>query len=445
MFFAALPLIAYLVVLFYRKPLLLLSLFPLVNLFGVFFPFYPMVVSGYWLLPMDFVYFFTIVHLSLWGLRNPRKIVHVLKENFFLTLFLIVIAGYVVVYTPSYGQSAVGEARKFYALFLFPLLASVSIKKSEDIRRLVLVVVLVATCVAVTGLIQGAMRGSIMRVINSEGTLIVTLAALSMIVHRIHRIVVINPILDRILLSVFSVIVLLSAQRSVWLAFGSGLSLMFWLYRSRSTVVAKMAVAVFMILLALSMGLALFPKAGSRLVEHFEGIIDPSADVTASWRMVGWQLQLTQLVKEGRLLFGQGVGGYYSWHFNTTSWTTVPHNAYVQIVLKFGLFGLSIYGLLALEFFRKTLAIRKKLGPGPMRAYVEMGILTFGAAHGYMLGYGFEPIMLIFFGLAISAAGLSQALRRSGESRIRRFPEDLKIPPRRFPPHRRPEVRPLYS
>jgi len=45
---------------------------------------------------------------------------------------------------------------------------------------------------------------------------------------------------------------------------------------------------------------------------------------------------------------------------------------------------------------------------GPMRAYVEMGILNFGAGHAYMMGYGFNLIMLIFFGLALSAVRLQR-------------------------------------
>src|SRR5262249_31643514 len=191
--------------------------------------------------------------------------------------------------------------------------------------------------------------------------------------------------------------------------------------------------------------LVYFPQVAGSLGGKFAGIIDPSSDGTASWRMEGWSIQLDELTKEGRLLLGGGLGGYYSWYLNTTTFTSVPHNAYVQIVLKFGLFGLSIYGLLALEVFRKTLAVREKLRPGLMKAYVEIGILTFGAAHAFMLGYGFHPIMLIFFAVATSAASLSQqALRRSRDSRIPRFPQDLRTPPWRFRPHRQREARSLY-
>ena len=37
-----------------------------------------------------------------------------------------------------------------------------------------------------------------------------------------------------------------------------------------------------------------------------------------------------------------------------------------------------------------------------------MGILNFGAAQAYALGYGFEPAMLVFFALALTAAKLCE-------------------------------------
>jgi O-antigen ligase len=209
------------------------------------------------------------------------------------------------------------------------------------------------------------------------------------------------------LLCVFSFIALGSGQRSVWLAIGLGSLLLLWLYRRRSVFLLKFVTVTMMILFVGTVAVTAFPVAAVRLVEKFGGIIDPYSDRTASWRIRGWQEHLTTIRKVGPLL-GEGLGSYYSWTHGSVEVTASPHNAYIQLVLKFGLVGLMIYALLAYAFFRKMSAIRKKLPPGPMRAYVEMGIVNFGAGHGYMLGYGFEPIMLIFFGLAVSAAKLCQ-------------------------------------
>ena len=43
-----------------------------------------------------------------------------------------------------------------------------------------------------------------------------------------------------------------------------------------------------------------------------------------------------------------------------------------------------------------------------MRAYVEMGILNFAAGHAYMIAYGMDLIIVIFFGVAMSAVRLQR-------------------------------------
>jgi O-antigen ligase len=180
----------------------------------------------------------------------------------------------------------------------------------------------------------------------------------------------------------------------------------------------------------------MFPQARLRLAEKFSGITDPYDDKNASWRIRGWETQLA-IVKQN-LFFGEGVGNYYGGLFMEGN----PHNAYVQMTLKFGLFGLILYSLLVIQFFRKTLRVRRKLGPGPMKAYIELGILTFGATHAYMLGYGIDPFALVFFGVGTCAVSLSQqAFRRSQESRIPPSIDNLKTPSRGF----LTETRPLYS
>jgi O-antigen ligase len=265
-----------------------------------------------------------------------------------------------------------------------------------------------------------------------------------MIVHRIYGMVIFSPIFDKILIFIFCVIVGLCGHRTVWLGLGFGLILMFWLYRNRSTVVMIMVTFTGIAVFGLFIGLAVFPEVGSRLTEKFAGIIDPFEDTTASWRMEGWRQQLSRL-RGAKLILGEGLGGYYKWRFGAETTTAAPHNTYVQLMLKFGLFGLTMYGLLALDFFRKALAVRKKLRPGPVRAYIELGLLTFGAAHVYMLGYGFEPFMLIFVAVALSAAGLSLVSLRTAQYFKSEELRTLKPVPRRSYPARRADPRPITS
>ncbi|MEX0801935.1 MAG: O-antigen ligase family protein [Candidatus Binatia bacterium] len=434
---SALPL---LVMVFYRYPQLLLWSFPLVSLVEVFFPFYPFRVGSISLLPLDSVYFFTISYLGISVLRNPRRVAAVLNENIFLTCFLGIVALYAVLYLPVFGQSAVGEARKFFGVFLFPLFALMVVRKPEDLHRLIQVVIVTATLAAVTLLVRAAMQGSIVRVLNAEGTLIIALAAFAMAVHRVHRIIVIHPTADCVLLFLFVALAIGSGQRSVWLAVGSGLMTAVWLHRGRPVFVIKTAMLALWLLMASGAALVYFPEAGARLGEKFAGIIDPYSDRNASWRIEGWQQQLSEL-RGAKLIFGEGLGGYYGWQSGSYEVEASPHNAYVQLILKFGLFGLTVYGLLVLQFFRNALSIRKKVPRGPIRAYLEMGILNFGAAHGYMMGYSFEPVMLMFFAVATCAAKLCHvSFQTSRLLEARAVRNDPGIAPQRFPPQRGPEA-----
>ena len=64
-------------------------------------------------------------------------------------MFLAVMALYVLVYTPVYGQSAIGEARKLYFFFLIPVLAAMAIKIPEDLRRFLVTIVWAAAGLAI--------------------------------------------------------------------------------------------------------------------------------------------------------------------------------------------------------------------------------------------------------------------------------------------------------
>jgi O-Antigen ligase len=361
------------------------------------------------LLPMDPVYFFTILHLGLYAVLHRHRFMSLLKKNPFLSLFLAVVALYVVIYTPNFGKSAIGEARKFYFMFLFPLLALVVIRTPEQLRRFVHVVILSATGAAVFALALAAKQGGILRVVNSECTLIIAFAAFAMMIHRIHWMVVFHPIVDRLLLFLFTALTIGSGQRSVWLAVGLGSLLVLLIHSGRRALMGKIALVGLALVISLGTAFVYFPEAGVRLGEKFAGIINPLSDGTASWRIEGWRDQLERLKSSGSVLFGQGFGGYYYyWDDQGALVSASPHNGYIQLVLKLGLFGLAIYTLLVFEFFRRALVFRKRLPPGPLRAYLDIGMLNFGAGHAFMLGYGIVSSILVFFSVTVCAIKLSE-------------------------------------
>jgi hypothetical protein len=406
MLFVAFSLMPLLVMLFYRHPMFLLYLFPINNvIFEIFFNKFAFRAGGFLLVPTDAVYFFTLTTLGFCALLRPGKTVAALKENIFLTMFLAVMVLFVVLYTPIYGQSAIGEARKLYFIFLIPLLAGVAIKTPADLRRFLVTLIWAAAGVAIIGFGTAVVTGNIWRPINAQGALMLALTGFLMLIHRINRIVLIGPTADRCLLCLFFAGAITAGHRTVWLAIGSGLLLTFWLYGRKQALLPKLLLVVFLIIGALGTGISLFPDVGARLGTALEGILNPQADDTASWRIEGWQRHLERLERDGNLLFGEGFGTYYGRGYKDALLPS-PHSAYVEMILKFGLFGLALYSLLVFKFLRDALAVRKTLETGPMRVWLEAGILTFGAAHAYCSGYSFDPVIFMFLAVGSSAQRL---------------------------------------
>src|SRR5262245_13130196 len=90
-----------------RYPMLVLCAFPVSEMVGVFASDYMFRVGGFDFIPMDPAFFFALAYLAVSVLRYPRQVAGVLKENIFLTVFVALAGLYVVIYTPTYGQSAI--------------------------------------------------------------------------------------------------------------------------------------------------------------------------------------------------------------------------------------------------------------------------------------------------------------------------------------------------
>lgn len=371
------------------------------------------------LLPMDIPYFFTIIYLIIMTVKRPKEIVMVLKENPFLGLYLIVVVASTIIYTPVFGKMAIGEARKFYFHFLFPILTVLLIKTFKDLRRLVLAIYFMAVCTSIIGYVQFIMSPSLdrtaLRFVGGQGAFILLLTLFSILIVHTNGMVILNKAADTVMFILFLASVIITQGRSVFLAGTLGLFLLFGLQRNKILFLSKAVAASIVLLMVIVAIFINMPKFEQSFMKLLSGIREPHSDATASWRMEGWRQQLSGLSAR-ELLVGKGLGSYYLW-FN--KWggkvTYAPHNAYVQIVLKFGLLGLFVYGLLVFSLFRKIFAARNRLPPGPMRAYIEMSLVNVGAAHAYMTGYDFSLVMLIFYAVGISAVKLLQDVREVDE------------------------------
>jgi hypothetical protein len=418
---AILGVLFWLGILFCSHPLFLVLLWPATLLYQVIFPdqFLGELSNAFtnlpiWILPTDPAYFFTIIYLIITAVIHPQKFSRVLRESPILSLFLVIIAVSTIMYTPLYGKMAIGEARKSFFYFLFPLLTTLSIKKFRDLRWLIYTLFIVALCASMLGYLRFITDQSIRRAIPAQGALILLFAVFSIFVAHMNGIVIMNRTVDVILLGLFLPVIILTQHRTVFLGGTFGLLLMFYLHRKKMLFLTKALLVSIAFLTVLRVVFINNPAFEHSLMGALGGLIEPRSDETGSWRMEGWRQQLNGLSAK-EFLFGQGLGSYYHWFSRGVKVTVVPHNVYVQIVLKFGLLGLVGYGLLVLSFFRKTFAVRNKLPPGPMKAYIEMSLLNFGAAHAYMTGYDFSLIILIFYAIGISTVKLLQDVWESTE------------------------------
>jgi hypothetical protein len=401
----SLYILPWLIILFNFQPVLLISLWivliwPMLVFPDMMFPLGPILF-----LPLDPAYFFGIIFLSTIALTRGGDVVKALKENPYLSLFLLIVLIYVIIYTPIHGKSAIGEARKYYFYFFIPIIVMLAVKEPKDVKRVLVATFCVALALLATASWRLALGSSVRGLANAPSSLFLLLTALSILIFHLNGQVIIHRAVDIAIFWLCLGVVSVSLHRSVLLAGASGLLIIFFLYRKKLAFLAKVVVALIVLAILLALAMASNRAFDEFAMGHLGGLINPQADATASWRMRGWQQQLGNLSGQS-LLFGNGLGSYYSWVERGWKVHVTPHNGYVQIILKFGLIGLAVYILLAMKFFWHTFMVRKKLSPGPQKALVEMGILNFGAAHGYMMGYGIELIALIFFSLAIVAVRL---------------------------------------
>jgi O-antigen ligase len=392
----------WLIIFFYRYPMFLILLWYVLSVPTLIFPDFMAKSSGFYFLLMDPAYLFGITYIITASLYRPKDFIKCLKENKFLFIFLIVLIIYILLYTPVYGKSAIGEGRKVYFIFFFPIVVSLYVKNFQHLRQLLLATFFLAGIFIVVSLARLGMGVQLRSIANSNMALIFQLIIFSIIITHLNNSFITIRIIDISVLLLSLCILLLTQHRSVILAGLLGLVLLIWLYRNRSRILLKTAVACIAFLILVGIIMTGYPSFEKMTVNYIDGILDPQSDRTASWRMKGWHQQLSDL-STTELLFGEGLGNYYVWYVKGHAIRFEPHNGYVQIILKFGFLGLIVYVLLTVRFFRTVASVRNKLAPGIPRAFVEMGIVNFGAAHAYVMGYGFTLIMLVFYALGMNA------------------------------------------
>jgi O-antigen ligase len=378
------------------------------------------------LVPQDVPIFFTIAFLITAAISRPRETLDSARTTVFVSLFLAMVLVSVALYTPIYGKMAIGEARKDYFLLLFPLTGVLSIRTFSDLRRLMLAVYWLALCMTVVCLVVFLQHPSMDRYavpLVGDGSLLTLFVAFSILTSHANGVVIMSKAIDGVVLLLLLLVTVLARTRTVFMAGGLGVLLVFCLRGDKARFLRRAFAVSIAFFLVIGSAFYVAPGFTQEFVSPLAGIIDPGSDRHASWRMEGWRQQMAAL-SESELVFGKGVGSYFKWYDRAEEVTVGPHNVYVQILIKFGLLGLAAYGLLVFTFFRRMLAVRRALPPGPARAYVEMSILNFGAAHAYMTGYGFSLIMFVFYAIGMAALSLVKNVSYALPERRQEFTGD---------------------
>jgi hypothetical protein len=417
----------WLVVFFYKLPLLLTLLWPaaffydetihdtLSNVFPILAH-----VGSVLLLPLDIPYFFTIAYLSICVFAQPRKLRHVASEYPFLIVFLILVVISVVVYTPYFGKMAIGEARKSYFCFLFPILALSSIKTVADLHRLLAAAVVLALGVSLIGYLLLFTQPSVrtdFRAISAGGALILLFATFAVVIAHSNGVVIIRRHLDNLMVFSFLPLIFMTHHRTVFLAATIGVVLLYAMHANRMVFMLKAVVLGTICLTAVYIIFVTNARFERLFLTALAGILQPSSDETGAWRLAAWREQLFTL-SESQWLFGKGLGSYYDWYYGLEHIQVGPHDGYVQIVLKLGLVGLLVYALFAVRFFRQMFLARKTLSRGPYRAYIEIGLVNVAAAHALMTGYDIPLIVLIYYAIGMVSRDIALGLENATPMQI---------------------------
>jgi hypothetical protein len=360
------------------------------------------------LLPADIPYFFTIVYLIVAATTRPRETFKTFRADRFVALFLLMVVVSVLISSPRYGKMAIGDARKTFFFFLFPLLAGMSIKTLKDLRRLALDVHLLAVCMSLVGFVWLIQHPTINRYgfVSGEVALVVLFALFSLLIFHANGLVLISTAVDAATFVLFLSVLLISRPRSVYLGAGLGMLCLYFFRRDKGVLVLKTAALAVVLAVAAWVAFETKPSLAVEFIKPVAGLFHPYSDKNASWRMEGWRKRLAPL-SDTELLFGSGMGNYSTWYYANEMVTAPAHNVYVEILLKLGVLGLVLYSLLVFSFLRRMLLVRNTLPRGLLKACVETSVVTFVAAQASMIAYDFSLIMLVFYGLGIAGAGLS--------------------------------------
>jgi len=313
------------------------------------------------------------------------------------------------------GQDKILVLRDFalVAYSMFVVLSFLVITSWDAVRRIFLFFALGALFSTVNALAWMVMQPGQRRYLPYGA--FVLAALLGMFVLTTHRII--RPALGWMLSGMLAVGVLLANARTIYVAFGAVLPIMFIvgpsakLQITRRTLRLSAAVVLTLVLLVWA---AWQTKEGADLLETtatelISGTVHYEDDPNAGFRFLAW-MEAGQRFEQNPLL-GEGFGVPFS--FDLTSFDVRPHNTFLTILYKTGLVGFISAMLLLIGFqWQGWTALRSFRGqPGTLFLYLlllaQLVASVFGclnlllespflaSVYWIILGVGFRVVSLI--------------------------------------------------
>lgn len=245
-----------------------------------------------------------------------------------------------------------------------------------------------------------------LRVLSSNGTLVITIAFLTLLPRTLRGIA---TDLERLLVAGFGATVLLLQHRSVWIVFVLGTAFMVVEYRKQMSRGVIMGAGVAMVVVGLT---ALTYLNVSELSDSATEA-DAASDTTWEWRVSGWG-DLLDHGPEGVLEWGIGVPYGAGWNRSVSAGFDVdvpPHNFYLEMVLRIGVLGIGFILVAGIESARRLRAHELDVDDGYFNAVTMQVILLSQALYSIPYNLGMEQGLLLGLAIAIWA----DPLRREGK------------------------------
>lgn len=330
----------------------------------------------------------------------------------------------------AYGIHTLGQVRYSYLILAVPAFAAIFLRSGAERRRfLVLLIVfsvgVTLAVVPIIGSLKGWGIGPTSRYFPSNVALGLLYGWVALLLAAERRVLSVPRWLGRVLSLPVVVVLLVDSHRSVWL---TGLVLLGYFLvigRISAAVLAKIAFfATAVVVPVLTISTFLGFDALAFISSRGSAIVNPSADITSSWRLDLWASNLQRWGQHPWV--GEGFGGYYAGNAaRGVVLTTGPHSLQVQTLVAMGAVGLALViaavvvaGAILWKALRLHRSAHEEDSLDALLAELGLGILI--SAQVYWAVYSFDYYSCVWVGVALAAALRARraSLMRHGARRI---------------------------